>query len=382
MSAPLDPDRVVEFVEAAARSALADTVAQTGALLAQAIAGVTGADAVIIYSASRPDVLATLATWPLGLTPGPLAVAMEAATQRVPGEIVDALHSIVTLPLDGATESFGALVLAWRQPCMVLAPERRLLGAIAHACAAALLQLQRAEQAQLRLANLHDELAAVIAHDMRTPIAAILLQVEALLERAKLEDHVTVPTIALARMHHAGQRISRLAGDLLDVSRIELGRVALDRRELALRDAIDDLVAQLETAFPTRAITIVEDGQVPTVLVDPMRFDQIVTNLLENAAKYSTPGRPILVRIAGDGPGATVSVEDEGPVIPAADIPRLFDRFFQTRAARARKSGLGLGLYIAKGLVEAHGGRIWVDSLERGNQFHVWLPCACEVQRA
>jgi len=382
MSAPLDPDRVVEFVEAAARSALADTLAQTGALLAHAIAGVTGADAVIIYSATPPDTLATLAAWPLGMAPGPLALAMEAATRRVPGEIIDALHWIVAVPLEGASASAGALVLAWRQPFTLLPSDRRLVAAVTHACAAALLQLQRAEEAQRRLANLHDELAAVIAHDMRTPIAAILLQVEALLERAKLEDHVTVPTIALARMHHAGQRISRLAGDLLDVSRIELGRVALERRELTLGEAIADLVAQLEPAFPTRAITVVEQGKVPTVLADPMRFDQIVTNLLENAAKYSTPGRPILVRIVGEGPGATVSVEDEGPGIPEAEIPKLFDRFFQTREARAGKSGLGLGLYIAKGLVEAHGGRIWVDSVERGNQFHVWLPCTCEGPHA
>jgi signal transduction histidine kinase len=282
MSAPVDPERVVELVEAAARSALADTLSQTGAMLAQAIA---------------PTIL---------------------------------------------------------------------------------LQLQRAEEAHARLANLHDELAAVIAHDMRTPIAAILLQVEGLLERAKRDDHVTVPTAALARMHHAGQRISRLAGDLLDVSRIELARVALDREQLSLRDAIADLVAQLEPAFPQRAITVVEHGDVPAVSADRTRFDQIVTNLLENAAKYSRPGRPITVHLAGDDSGATVSIEDEGPEIPAAEIPKLFDRFFQTRAARARKAGLGLGLYIAKGLVEAHGGRIWVDSVERGNQFHVWLPCALE----
>jgi signal transduction histidine kinase len=186
---------------------------------------------------------------------------------------------------------------------------------------------------------------------------------------------VIVTTAALARLRHAGEQISRLADDLLDASRIELGRVALDRQPVRLRDALANLIAQLAPTLTGRRIEIDAPEDVPSVSVDPLRLEQIITNLLENAAKYSAPGRPIAVRIRRDGAGATITVADEGPGIPADEIPRLFDRFFQARRAREKKSGLGLGLYITKGLVEAHGGRIWVDSSpRRGSQFHIWLP--------
>jgi signal transduction histidine kinase len=113
------------------------------------------------------------------------------------------------------------------------------------------------------------------------------------------------------------------------------------------------------------------------VLADPARFDQIFTNLLENAAKYSAPASAIRVVIEGADHGVTVTVEDRGPGIAAVELPRLFDRFYQAPRARAQKSGLGLGLYIVKGLVDAQGGRIWVESEPgEGSRFHVWLPAA------
>ena len=116
------------------------------------------------------------------------------------------------------------------------------------------------------------------------------------------------------------------------------------------------------------------------VLVDPARFDQVLINLIENAAKYSPQGTPIQVTIEGAQGGAVVTVEDRGAGIAADDLPRLFDRFYQAPRARSHNSGLGLGLYIAKGLVECHGGRIWVDSRPgQGSRFHVWMPAGGET---
>src|SRR5262249_34859876 len=155
-------------------------------------------------------------------------------------------------------------------------------------------QLQRAEQAQRQLASLHDELAAVIAHDMRSPIASILLQLETLLERGRPEGRVIVTTAALARLRHAGEQVSRLADALRDASRIELGRVALDRQPIRVREAIASLVAQLVPTFTDRRVEIEALEDVPSVSVDPLRLEQILTNLLENAAKYSVLGRPIV----------------------------------------------------------------------------------------
>ncbi len=234
------------------------------------------------------------------------------------------------------------------------------------------------EHAQHKSSSMHDELSAAIAHDMRTPISAMLLQLELLLERGTPhDDHVSVPLAALARLRDAARRVSRMVDDLFDSSRIELRRVALDRRQLSLRDAVGSLVAQLEPTLGDHSIHIEADPDTPAVMADPLRVDEIVTNLLENAAKYSSPGGAITVRIARDGGGATVSVEDQGAGIAASEIPKLFDRYFQAKRPRTKKSGLGIGLYITKGLVEAHGGRIWVDSCTgKGSRFHVWLPGA------
>jgi signal transduction histidine kinase len=237
-------------------------------------------------------------------------------------------------------------------------------------------QLQRAEDAQRRLASLHDELSAVIAHDMRSPISSMLLQIDLLMERGdSAPEQLFVPTAAIERLRRAAQRLSRMAEDLLDASRIELGRIALERRSVSLRDAVGSLVAQLEPTFAGRTVAIDAQPDAPTVFADPLRLDEIVTNLLENAAKYSQPGKPITVQIQRDGGGSTITVTDEGTGITSDELPKLFDRFFQAKRLRSKKAGLGLGLYITKGLVEAHGGRIWVDSVPgQGSQFHVWLP--------
>jgi signal transduction histidine kinase len=111
------------------------------------------------------------------------------------------------------------------------------------------------------------------------------------------------------------------------------------------------------------------------VLADPRRVDQIVTNLVENASKYASEGTPIRITVAAADGGVALSVHDEGPGIASEELPRLFDRYFQTRRARAKRRGLGLGLFIAKGLVEAHGGTITVESVPgEGSTFRIWLP--------
>jgi signal transduction histidine kinase len=111
--------------------------------------------------------------------------------------------------------------------------------------------------------------------------------------------------------------------------------------------------------------------------IDPHRFAQILTNLVENAAKYSDVGTPIRVSVEPLNGGIEVRVEDGGWGIAPDELPQLFDRFYQAKRARAKKSGLGLGLYIVKGLVEAHGGRISVASTPaRGSTFAVWFPPA------
>lgn len=224
------------------------------------------------------------------------------------------------------------------------------------------------------LQQLRDEFAAVVAHELRNPLQAIVLEVEALLRHAGKEEAV-VPVRALRRLRDGGARLSQMVDDLLDASRIEASRLSLDPRTVDVVAAVEALIDRIRSTLGTHRTEIVVESTPLHVLADPARLDQILTNLIENAAKYSAEGTPIRIHIRPCGAGTSLTVEDCGPGIAKDDLPKLFDRFYQTKRARRKKTGLGLGLYITKGLVDAQGGRIDVHSeLGKGSRFSVWLP--------
>jgi signal transduction histidine kinase len=230
--------------------------------------------------------------------------------------------------------------------------------------------------AHAETARLRDEFAAVVAHDLRNPIQAISLQLQLLLRDAQ-DGVVRVPADTLRRLQRSTVRLEQMTADLLDASRIEASRLRIAPERLNLSDAVSSVLDQIRPTVGEHAVTLKVDGTPPPVSVDPNRLAQILTNLVVNAAKYGAERAPIVVRIRPARGGAAISVEDEGPGIPSSELPRLFDRFYQAKRARQFKSGLGLGLYITKGLVEAHGGQIAVTSeLGRGSVFTVWLPAA------
>jgi signal transduction histidine kinase len=234
-----------------------------------------------------------------------------------------------------------------------------------------------------QLQQLSRDFLALVAHDLRTPLQSVLVQLETLLRRSEGEL-AQVPITALNAMKRSGQQLDHLVRDLLDASRIDAHGVALDLAAVSLPDLVSSIVSQIEGVIGTHAVSIEVSGNPPPVAADPRRVEQIVTNLVENASKYSGEGTPIRILLAAWGGGATLAVQDRGPGISNEDLPRLFDRYFQTQRARARRRGLGLGLFITKGLVEAHGGSISVESVPGvGSTFRVWLPAAAEgVSRA
>jgi len=227
------------------------------------------------------------------------------------------------------------------------------------------------------LDRLREEHLAVVAHDLRNPIQALLLGVGSLM--AHQEGGVTRASVAqLQGMRRAIDRLSGMIQHLSDAALIGSGRVTLDLRPLALPAAIAALVESMRPTLGEHPVNIEVRGKPPPILGDRLRIDQIAANLLENACKYSPLGAPITVEIrcADDG-GAWLAVTDQGPGVAPEDLPLLFDRFYQAKRAREQKTGLGLGLYITRGLVEAHGGRIRVDSVPgKGSTFQVWLPPA------
>jgi signal transduction histidine kinase len=233
-------------------------------------------------------------------------------------------------------------------------------------------------RAETALANLRNEFLAMVVHDLRSPIQSILFQVNLLLKNANLAAGKGAVS-PLHRVERSAVRLAGLVNDLLDMTRIDLKTLVLDPRPLALDDLVHVLVEEIGPGLGRHAVEVRIEGSLPIVSVDRLRFAQILTNLLDNAAKYSPDGAPIEVILAPCDGGATVSVRDHGVGIASADLPRVFDRFFQAQDARAKGLGVGLGLFITKTLVDIHHGRLTVESEpDRGSTFRVCLPASAE----
>jgi signal transduction histidine kinase len=207
------------------------------------------------------------------------------------------------------------------------------------------------------------------------------MHLEVMLEEAR-DGIVAVPVEKVLRLREGGRQLGTMISDLLDATLIDSSRLSLAPEPVSLPDAIAALLDRIRPTLGDHLIDVVVLGRPSIVMVDRTRLDQIVTNLVENAAKYSPDGAPIRIEIRREGEGSTLAVRDRGYGIAPEELPRLFERFARGQRARAQRSGLGLGLHITKGLVEAHGGQITVDSkVDRGSTFSVWLPSALLAPR-
>ena len=233
------------------------------------------------------------------------------------------------------------------------------------------------------LQRLHDEWTSVIAHDLRQPIATILMASGFLPEVHKGE-----PTDAerdlLQRIHSAVESLRRMVDDLLDVSLLEAQRLKLERKWAKPQDIVHESLALLAHLRGIERVHELEDGDLPAIQVDPMRIEQVLQNLISNAIKYGDADTEIVVRVKREPNEVSFSVTNRGAGIAADELPRLFERFARSRTTRGTGTpGLGLGLYIVKGLVEAHGGRIWAESSPgQATTFHFTLPISAEMRQA
>jgi PAS domain S-box-containing protein len=215
------------------------------------------------------------------------------------------------------------------------------------------------------------EVVSTVSHELRSPLTSVKGYTSLLLNRwERIPDEQK--QAMLVQINHDADRVTRLITELLDISRLETGRLSLRRQEIDLVALAGAVVDHLTVQHPELDVTIVFPDGFPRVYADADKIEQVLTNLVENAAKYASPSG---MRIEGSAEGTevTVAVEDRGEGIPAADLPRVFTRFF--RRDHGRPSGSGLGLWISRGLVEAHGGRLTVTSIEgRGSIFRFTLP--------
>lgn len=226
-----------------------------------------------------------------------------------------------------------------------------------------------------QLERTREEFVGNVSHELRTPLSLIKGYAETLLDGAK--DNPEVATKFLQTIDRNARRLDLLIQDLLTISTLESGRIALNPQPVSLLKLADRSLGDLKTRAALRRVTL--NNQLPeiTVHADETRCEQVLSNLLENAVKYGREGGTVTVggRMVDDGK-VEVFVQDDGPGIPAEALERVFERFYRVDKARSREEGgTGLGLAIVKHIVQSHGGKVWVESVPaHGAKFFFTLP--------
>jgi two-component system sensor histidine kinase KdpD len=239
---------------------------------------------------------------------------------------------------------------------------------------ARLVQEASAARAFAESDRLKSVLLASISHDLRTPLALIKGAVTNLLDDSVAWDDQTRREL-LQTANDETDRLNRLVGNLLEMSRIEAGALPHTRTWQDVGELLELVVARLRARLATHPLQVSIAADLPLVAINATQIDQALTNLLENALLHTPPDTPIAVTARRVADTLQVVVEDAGPGIPAGMAPHIFERFVRGTGAERHAAGSGLGLAIARGLVEAHGGRLWATNRpEGGAAFTVALP--------
>jgi len=225
------------------------------------------------------------------------------------------------------------------------------------------------------LSKLKSDILSTVSHELRTPLAIIkgystmLLDYTQRLSSKEKAEH-------LRSIDNATDRLTELVDHLLDMSRMDAGLLKLDMAFTSISKVIEGAVAEASLRAPKHNIASHAGGRLPRVNIDIKRIRQVLDNLIDNACKYSDEGTEVVVSVQREGKELVVSVADQGAGIHAEEVNRVFDRMYSAeKRLTAGGEGLGLGLAISKGLVEAHGGRIWVESKRgKGSTFYFTLP--------
>lgn len=240
---------------------------------------------------------------------------------------------------------------------------------------AAQLELAARERAETERAR--RDLIAAVSHDLRTPLASLRALAEAL-DDGVVDDPEGVRRY-LRLMTSETERLNMLIDDLFELARLESGALRLDRSPSPVQDLISEALERMTAQAGRKGLQLAGEvvGDPPPVLIDGQQMTRVLLNLVQNAIRHTPADGSVTLRAVLAEDGVLVEVRDTGEGIGAEDLPRVFDRFYRGDPARTREAGAGLGLAIARGIVEAHGGRIWVESEPgRGTRFAFTLPAA------
>jgi signal transduction histidine kinase len=301
---------------------------------------------------------------------------------EVPEEGKPAAPAILAVPLVVADGSVGVVELE-RTEQSFTDGEERVAVALANHVALAIKNLQLAEHARevaalKKIDRLKTELLSTVSHELRTPLGSIKGYATTLLEHGEILSPEEAREF-LGIIDSESDRLDELIRNLLDMSRLEAGVLRIDREPTDMAEVARSCIQRVQRLTERHQLQM-EWGVDQLADIDPRRIAQIVTNLLENAVKYSPDGGEIVLtgQPQGQGAGAMlqISVADQGVGIPQRDLHRVFDRFHRVEGEISKRvGGTGLGLAICKRLVEAHGGKIWVESrLGKGSTFYFTVP--------
>ena len=221
-----------------------------------------------------------------------------------------------------------------------------------------------------------EDFLRIISHDLRNPLAIIQGHIQVLAEDLQDAGIHGDARASVEAMERSSQRMNTMIQDLVDMTRLESGQLPLETHPVDIKAYLRNLLSRTELLHDYTRIQVEIPADVPAAAADYNRLERIIINLLSNALKYSTPGTPVTVGVRQEDGMVRISVRDSGPGIPPEELPRLFQRYYRPEGMRSTE-GIGLGLYIARLLVEAHGGRIEVESeVGKGSTFSFTLPVA------
>jgi two-component system, OmpR family, sensor histidine kinase KdpD len=267
------------------------------------------------------------------------------------------------LPLRTGSGPVGVIGVNGDTPDALLTPEdRRLLDALADQAAVAIERISLARGlAEARVLaeteRLRGALLTSISHDLRTPLASILGTVSSLRSYGDKYDRKERDEL-LATLQDEAERLNRFVGNLLDMTRLESGAIELRLELFDIGEIIGAALQRAGGVLARHRVEVAIAPDIPLLRLDVILFEQVLFNLLDNAAKYSPLGSCIDLRVRREGDVVVLELIDEGPGIPSGDLERVFDKFYRVRAQDRQRAGTGLGLAICRGFVEAQGGRI------------------------
>jgi two-component system sensor histidine kinase KdpD len=283
------------------------------------------------------------------------------------------------LPLSAARGTVGVLAIEPPAADAPATPEQlHLLETFAAQAALAIERValvEEAQQARLRSEadRLRNSLLSAVSHDLRTPLATITGSASALVEQEGVLDPAARRELAQAIQEEA-DRLNRLVHNLLEMTRLESGGIRVRKDWEPLEEVVGSALARVEKRLGQRRVDVRLPTDLPLVPLDPLLVEQVLINLLDNAIKYTPEDTPIDVSASADDDAVTVTVADRGPGFAPGEEGRIFEKFYRGEAAGTR-SGAGLGLAIARGIVEVHGGQITAEPRAGGGAlFRFTLP--------